>query len=94
MRVPLRETGSIVLHARKDEVLDVLRRSAQGALVAPDRIESDGSTYIVREARAGTQVIHARQASAAIALATREREELRRAVESDLFRLQRHFDVK
>jgi hypothetical protein len=95
MRVQLRETGSILVHARKDDVLDFLRRSVQpGASIMDDRIEGAGSTYIVREARSGTQVIHARQASASVPLATREREDLRRAVESDLFRLQRLFELK
>jgi hypothetical protein len=95
MRVHLRETGSILVKARKNEVLDVLQRVLHGgALVTPDRIEGVGSTYVVRESLDGTRVIHMREDTSAVALATRERETLRRAVESDLFQLQRVFDVK
>jgi hypothetical protein len=95
MRVQVRETGSILVQARKSEVLDVLRRTMEdGALVAPDRLEAAGSTYIVREGPAGTRVIHARNEMAPMTLVARERDELRRAVEADLFRLRGLFEVR
>lgn len=95
MRVQLRETGSILVPAHKDEVMEVLQRTLQdGALTAPDRIEGRGGTYILREGRRGTQVIHALQGTASVPLATRGREDLRRAVESDLFRLKQLFELK
>lgn len=95
MRVRLRETGSILVKARKDEVLDMLQAVVKGgALVRPDRLEGRGSTYVVREAPDGTRVIHMRSEDAAVAMASREREVLRRAVESDLFQLQRVFEAK
>ena len=95
MRVELRETGSIVLPAAKAEVLELLQASVQGAaFVSPDRLEGDGSVYVLRELAAGTQVIHARTGSASVPRATRDRAQLRRTVESDLFRLQRLFDVR
>lgn len=94
MRVHLRETGSILVKARKDEVLDVLQRVLhEGALVRPDRVERADSTYVVREGEEGTRVIHMREGTRPVAVATREREALRRAVESDLFQLQRVLDV-
>lgn len=94
MRVQLRETGSILVQAGKDEVMDVLRRNlVEAAIVSNDRIEGHGRTYIVREGSRGTQVIAARRGSAPVRLATKDREELRRAVESDLFRLQRLFEI-
>lgn len=95
MRVQLRETGSILVQARREDVLDVLQSAVKNAeLVAPDRLEARGSTYVVRQGANGVQIIHARSESTPVALATREREELRREVESDLFRLQRLFDVR
>lgn len=95
MRVPLRETGSILVKAGRDEVFDVLQRVLKdGAVVAPDRIEGVGSTYVVRDAPEGTRVIHVRTESAGVALASREREVLRRAVESDLFQLQRVLEMR
>lgn len=95
MRVHLRETGSILVRARKDEVLDILQTVVKnGAIVRPDRLEGAGSTYVVQEAPEGTRVIHMRSESAAVAMASREREVLRRAVQSDLFQLQRVFDVR
>ena len=95
MRVEVRETGSILVKAPKDDVLDVLQRVVQGgALVRPDRLVASGSTYVVRDAAEGTQVFHMRSESAAVAIAAREREELRRAVQADLFQLQRVFEVK
>ncbi|HUR68386.1 MAG TPA: hypothetical protein VM370_04010 [Candidatus Thermoplasmatota archaeon] len=95
MRVQVRETGSILVSARKDEVLSVLQRVVrEGAWTAPDRLEGAGFAYILRDAPAGTTVIHARAGSAAVPRATREREELRREVESDLFRLRSLFEVR
>lgn len=95
MRVEVRETGSILVKARKDDVLDVLRRVVKdGSFVGPDRLVGAGSTYVVREAADGTQVFHMRSGSASVPVSARERETLRREVQSDLFQLQRVFDVK
>lgn len=95
MRIPLRETGSILVKARKDDVLAVLQRVMKdGALVTPDRVEQAGSAYVLRESGEGTRVIHVRSGTAGVALAPREREVLRRAVESDLFQLQRVLEVQ
>jgi len=94
MRVQLRETGSILVSAQKDRVLDVLRRVVQeGSFTAPDRLEGDGSTYVVRESPRGTQVFHMRSGASSVPAAGREREELRRAVRSDLFELRRVLDI-
>lgn len=95
MRLEVRETGSVLVKAGKDDVIDVLRRAMKdGTFVGPDRLVGSGSTYVVREAPDGTQVFHMRSESAAVAIAGRERETLRRAVQADLFELQRVFDVK
>ncbi len=95
MPLEVRETGSIIVPARKDEVLGVLGQIiGSGARVGPDRFESFGSTYVLRERGDATQIIHARSESTPMALAHREREELRRAVQSDLFDLQRAFNVR
>jgi hypothetical protein len=95
MRVHLRETGSIHVKARKDEVLDILRSAMKnGAVVAPDRLEGRGATFVVRDEADGTRVYHMRSEAASVAAASREREVLRRAVQSELFQLQRVFEVK
>jgi len=91
MRMPLRETGSILVSAEKDDVLSLLERVGGGTRVGPDRIEGLGGTYVVRPTAKGTQVIHARRGEASVTTATREREELRSAVASDLFAIQRLF---
>lgn len=90
MKVPIRETGSILVRARKDEVLDILRRHVQGAsMVAPDRLVAGAGTYVLREAGDGTHVFHARSDDALVPFGRRPREDLRMAVQSDLFELQR-----
>lgn len=94
MRMPARETGSVVVRARKDEVLEVLRRFEGAAQTAPDRVTARESTYVLRDAEGGTQVILARRGELPVTLTRQPREELRREVESDLFRLQRLFEVK
>lgn len=91
MRVQLRETGSILVSADQKEVIDLLERVVGGSRVGPDRVEGSSGTYVVRPSSNGTQVIHARRGDASLALATREREELRSAVASDLFAIQRLF---
>lgn len=91
MRVPLRETGSILVSASEDDVMRLLERVVEGTRVAPDRVEGRSGTSVVRPNANGTQVIHARQGEAGVARATREREELRSAVASDLFAIQRLF---
>lgn len=97
MRLELRETASIRVSARKDEVMDVLERRLRGsARTAPDRIESDRSTYVVREDApgSGAQVFHMRRERATVGATGRGREELRRAVRSDLFELQQLFSLR
>lgn len=93
MRV--RETGSIFVGASESEVLELLARTmGDGSLVAPGRIETPGSTYIVRATGDRTQVIHARTGSVAIPRLAQDREALRRAVRSDLFEIQRVFEAR
>lgn len=93
MRVNVRETGSIRVRARETDVLEVLTRSLRGAAVtSPGRLEVPGSTYIVRADGNGTHVIHARTGTTGLARAVRDREEMRRSVQSDLFELQRLLD--
>ena len=95
MRVQLRETGSILVPADRDEVLDVLQRVVRhGSRIGADRLESAGSTYVVQERPEGTRVVHMRSSSSPVPTAAREREELRRAVQADLFQLQQVFQVK
>lgn len=95
MRVQLRETGSILVSASEPEVLDVLARHARGAtLVSPGRIASAESTYVVRGVGARTQVIHARTNASALPRVARDREQLRQAVRSELFDLQRIFALQ
>lgn len=91
MRVQLRETGSILVSASEDDVMRLLERVVDGTRVAPDRVEGLSGTYVVRPGENGTQVIHARRENVAVARATRQREELRSAVASDLFAIQRLF---
>lgn len=88
MRAPMRETGSIHVRARRDVVLDILQRHVgRGALVRPDRLEARGSTYVLRESAEGTHIFHAREEDKTLAL--RRRDELRLAVQADLFQVQR-----
>lgn len=95
MRVELRETGSILVKAGKDDVMDVLRRVVKdGSVVAPGRLVGARSTYVVRDAPDGTQVFHMRSENAPLPTASRERETLRRAVQADLFELQRVLDLR
>lgn len=95
MRVLVRETGSILVRAGKNDVLDVLQRVVKdGSLVSPDRVEGAGSTYVVRASADGTRVFHMRSGPAPVPTAQREREALRRSVESDLFQLQRVLDAQ
>lgn len=94
MRVAAREVGSVVVPASREVVMDTLRRSVEGAAqTAPDRLRAPASTYVLREAPGGTQIILARRESIP-ALRQARRDELRRMVESDLFRLQRLFEVQ
>lgn len=94
MRLPVRETGSIIVRAGEDEVLDILRRRLGDATeTSPGRLESARghcvATYVVRAGAVGTRVVHARSEDARVALGRGPREELRRRVESDLFELHR-----
>jgi len=93
MRVELRETGSIRVNARKERVLEVLQGHVLGGAMHGDRIESASNTYVVRESAGGTQVFHLRRESAPVALAGRDREALRQAVQADLFELARVLEI-
>lgn len=94
MRVALRETGSILVSASEQDVMELLERLVDGHRTAPGRVEGLGGIYVVRPSANGTQVIHARRGEAGVAMATREREELRSAVASDLFAIQRLFSSR
>jgi hypothetical protein len=95
MRVALRETGSILVKAPADRVFEVLKASMQGEpqlrAEGERRIESSLSTFVLRDAPGGTQVIHARREDATLGAMRRPREELRAQVELELFRLQQQF---
>ena len=93
MRVELRETGSILVSARKERVLEVLQRHVHDGAMRGDRIESENNTYVVREGDDGTHVFHLRRGSAPMALAGRDREMLRQAVKADLFELRRVLEI-
>ncbi|HVM44615.1 MAG TPA: hypothetical protein VM582_01670 [Candidatus Thermoplasmatota archaeon] len=93
MRLDLRETGSIRVSARKEEVLEVLRRYVRDGDVRGDRVEARGNTYVVRESDGGTQIVHMRRESAPVAAASRDREALRKAVQADLYELRRVLEL-
>jgi hypothetical protein len=90
----LRETGSILVRAPRDRVFEALMASMQGepGLRAEEarRLDTPLSTFVLRDAPGGTQVIHARAAPAALA-GPRPREELRATLELELFQLQKKF---
>lgn len=94
MRVAIRETGSILVRAPRDEVLALLRHKLEhepGLRVSDNRLESAREgTYVLRDAPGGgTRVIHARSLPAPVGVFPRPREELRHAVQADLFQVQR-----
>jgi hypothetical protein len=96
MRAPLlRETGSILVRAPRDQVFEALRTSLrdQPGLRATDasRLQTDVATFVLRDAPGGTQVIHARAAPVTLPGSARPREELRASVEFELFQLQKKF---
>jgi hypothetical protein len=92
MRAALRETGSILVRAPADAVFEALRTFEPGLRAEGDRrLESDFSTFVLREAPGGTHVIHARREDATLSASRRPRDELRAQVELDLFRLQQEF---
>lgn len=102
MRVPLRETGSIVLQAPRDEVSDLLERQLgrePGFRRSAQRIEAgrgdEMQTFVLFDAPEGrTRVVHARTEKATFGNLNRPREELREAVEAELFRLQRMLEMQ
>lgn len=91
----LRETGSILVRAPRDQVFEALRADLRGEPTlraeGARRLETRLSTFVLRDAPGGTQVIHARQQEASLAAMTRPRQELRAAVEFELFKLQQKF---
>lgn len=96
MRAPLlRETGSILIRAPRQRVYDELKASLADQpnlhAEAARRLDTDMATFVLRDAPGGTEVIHARSANAALPVMTRPREELRAAVELELFKLQQKF---
>lgn len=94
MKLHLRETGSVLVRARKDAVVGVLQGAQDaGTLVSPDRFESPGRAFVLRDTPRGTQVFLVREERGAVATASRERAELRRQVQSDLFDLERRLEI-
>lgn len=101
MRVPIRETGSILVKAPRDTVFEVLRHrlaDQPGLRTEPARrLEATkagtGSTFILRDAPGGTQVILARRQDVPLPNLRGPREELRESVEAELFRVQRIVDA-
>lgn len=94
MRVALRETGSILVNAPRDQVMDLLRTKMANepgrVRVMDTRVQADRPgdrvhTFILRDAPGGTQVIHARSERAPITLFSKPREDLRLAVQAELF---------
>ena len=94
MKVELRETGSILVHAPRDRVFEVLRRDiaagAEAVRATPsERLEAGAATFVLRDAPGGTRVIHARSRPGFLLSPTEPRHELRAAVEAELLRVQR-----
>lgn len=60
----LRETGSILVHAPRDRVFEVVRARMQGEpglhTVGAERLESERSTFVLRDVPGGTKVVGAR----------------------------------
>lgn len=94
MRVPLRETGSILVNAPRDHVFDLLRSQMAHA---PDlretpreRLETAERTYVLRDAPGGTRIIHAISRSTLLPNpGPGPRHELKAAIEAELLRVQR-----
>lgn len=96
MRVAIRETGSILVNAPRDEVLDLLRSKMSGEPgrvsvhetgLRADRPGDRVLTFVLREAPGGTQVIHARSERAPVSLFSKPRDDLRLAVQAELFQV-------
>lgn len=94
MRVALRETGSILVQAPREQVMDLLRTkmatepgrvSVMETRVRADRPGDRVLTFILRDAPGGTQVIHARSERAPLGLSSKPRDDLRLAVQAELF---------
>jgi hypothetical protein len=94
-----RETGSVVLSAPRERVLEILcegvdpRASVQ--VEGVDRLVVDGrdgarSTFVLRdEPGGGTRLIHARAEAPSLRTLFQPESRLREAIEADLFRIQR-----
>lgn len=94
MRVPLRETGSILVHAPRDHVFEILRRhlaTTPGPLreTPRERLEAGPRTFVLRDAPGGTRIIHAASRPATFLPGTGPRDALKAAVEAELLRVQR-----
>lgn len=97
MRLALRETGSILVHAPRSRVFEVLRRemaAEPGLRETPsERIESHGafeeSTFVLRDAPGGTRLYHSRSRGQPFIPHQGSRDKLRAAVEAELLRVQR-----
>lgn len=93
MRVPLRETGSILVNAPRDHVYEVLRRHMADApdlrATPAERLETTGRTFVLRDAPGGTRVIHALSRPTLPVPGPGPRHELKAALEAELLRVQR-----
>lgn len=91
----LRETGSILVRAPRHQVFEAIKASMQDEpglqAEAARRLETPFSTFVLRDAPGGTEVIHARCEDLAFNATRRPRDELRAQVEMELFELQRKF---
>lgn len=97
MGAAIRETGSILVRAPRDRVFEALRhrlaaepgvRALDGARLEAERGDRR-TTYVLRDAPDGTRVILARTEPALRGLFAGPREELRTAVQAELFQVQR-----
>lgn len=90
--MPIRETGSIVVPAPRARVYELLSRRFEreaGVLAIPSqRISTSRETFVLRDAPGGTRVVLART-GAGFAFLPKPREDLRLAVESELFHIQK-----
>lgn len=96
MRLPLRETGSILVHAPRARVFELLQRdlATQPAplhATQDERLEAAhaGLTYVLRDEPGGTRLFHARSRPTGLLAGQNPRDELRAAVQAELLRVQR-----
>ncbi len=96
-----RETGSVTLPASRDKVFEIVRDQLDPASTVTttghERVDlirgSDRSTFVLRDVPGGTRVFHARVERPGLRSLLGPRDELREAVEADLFRIQRLVDL-